>query len=98
MAEISALKTKLQIEKSNRLSQNIKRPVYSPGRYSPSDMVDYSQQSSSIKKDTLPAPINANFKNEFGFNCSVPKRTPQNSVPDLGKLKELRKTGGFNPD
>ena len=90
LAEISALKTKLQIEKSNRLSQNIKRPVYSPGRYSPSDMVDFTQPTGSIKKGTLPAPTNTNFTNEFGFNCSVPKRTSKNSVPDLGKLKELR--------
>ena len=98
LAEISALKTKLQIEKSNRLSQNIKRPVYSPGRYSPSDMVDFTQPTGSIKKGTLPAPTNTNFTNEFGFNCSVPKRTPQNSVHGLGKLNELRKTGGLNPD
>ena len=83
--EISLLKVKLAEEKSSRLRLNIRRPVYSPGRYSSADSVDFSSKS-EIKTDgevTYPVPANTNS----GIDAHIPVRRPVRRV--IGKIGEI---------
>ena len=83
--EISLLKVKLAEEKSSRLRLNIRRPVYSPGRYSSADSVDFSSKS-EIKTDgevTYPVPANTNS----GIDDHIPVRRPVRRV--IGKIGEI---------
>ena len=82
-SEISSLKRNLEIEKATRLSLNIKRPVYSPGRYS--DNVEIStKRSSNLCTD--------NASDVWAVNTMKPDnvgRSP-NRVPYLDTMEQLR--------
>ena len=79
------LKVKLAEEKSSCLRLNIKRPIYSPGRYSSADSVDLSSKS-GIKTEgevTYPVPTNTNF----GIDAHIPVKRPVRRV--IGKIGEI---------
>ena len=83
--EIASLKLKLAEEKSSRLRLNIRRLIYSPGRYSSADSVDLISKS-EIKTDgevTYPVPTNTNSD----IDAHIPVRRPVRRV--VGKIGEI---------
>ena len=90
--EISSLKRNLEIEKATRLSLNIRRPVYSPGRYSETDCPEISTKRS-------PSLYTNNASDVLTTNTKIDNvARPPNSVPYLDTMKQLRKEFGIKPD
>ena len=90
--EIASLKRNLEIEKASRLSLNVKRPVYSPGRYSEVDVKDFSSKRSA----------NSDTENVQDISSMQVKgdnvgRFPT-LVPYLETLRKLREDAGLKPD
>ena len=52
-SEIKTLKSKLELEQKSRISSNVKRPIFSPGRFSGAGFVDLS--SNTHEPATLPS-------------------------------------------
>ena len=90
--EISSLQKTLEIEKATRLSLNIKRPVYSPGRYTETDSVEIdTKRSPNLNTDNASDALAMNTK------ADNVDRFP-NRVPYLDTMEQLRKEFGIKPD